>query len=210
MNFTGCSTVVTIYLCPSSVRVSRPAVATASTPTTRSRLATEGATDTPTTRPTCYTDIDPNGIATAGWVTWPRPTVTRHPASTACLKQGKTPHLRDHRRPSNTIAIGEDAGRDPRFLSPYTEAITTEPDAAPDPRPWPARRPLTPARRYWRWAEPDTSYGVSGHPNNKYRPMNEHSPWQLPTRHLRHRGQQRRRQRRTVLLPSRRRQRPDG
>jgi len=29
------------------------------------------------------------------------------------------------------------------------------------------------ARRYWRWAEPDQSYGVSGQPNNKFRPMNE-------------------------------------
>ena len=28
-------------------------------------------------------------------------------------------------------------------------------------------------KRYWRWAEPDGAYGVSGQPNNKFRPMNE-------------------------------------
>ena len=35
----------------------------------------------------------------------------------------------------------------------------------------------TPYRRYWRWAEPDESYGVSGTPNNKYRPDNEGVDW---------------------------------
>ena len=36
--------------------------------------------------------------------------------------------------------------------------------------PW---RPESDKRRYWRWVEPDTSFGVSGSPNNKFRPMNE-------------------------------------
>ena len=35
------------------------------------------------------------------------------------------------------------------------------------------------ARRYWRWAEPDEAYGVSGQPNNKFRPMRELT--QFPT-----------------------------
>src|SRR5262249_35173825 len=32
-------------------------------------------------------------------------------------------------------------------------------------------------RRYWRWAEPDGSYGVSGQPNNKFLPSNEGSAY---------------------------------
>ena len=32
-------------------------------------------------------------------------------------------------------------------------------------------------RRYWRWAEPDENYGVSGAPNNKFRPDHEASSW---------------------------------
>ena len=28
-------------------------------------------------------------------------------------------------------------------------------------------------RRYWRWAEPDECFGVSGTPNNKFRPDHE-------------------------------------
>ncbi len=38
----------------------------------------------------------------------------------------------------------------------------------------------TPYRRYWRWAEPDEGYGVSGMPNNKYRPDHELSDWPSP------------------------------
>ncbi len=31
--------------------------------------------------------------------------------------------------------------------------------------------------RYWRWAAPDSSFGVSGQPNNKYRPAHETSSY---------------------------------
>ena len=39
----------------------------------------------------------------------------------ACLKQGKTRIAECTDGLSNTFAVGEDAGRDPRYLSPYNE-----------------------------------------------------------------------------------------
>lgn len=102
------------------------------------------------------------------------------------LKQGKTAIGEITDGTSNTIAIGEDAGRDPRYLSPYTQNIYNGGNppitmqaylsvANPfDPGP---AGGYTPYRRYWRWAEPDESYGVSGTPNNKYRPDNEGTDW---------------------------------
>ena len=78
--------------------------------------------------------------------------------------------------------IGEDAGRDPRYLSPYTEGYY---DPNGDIRPIIGLGPapvgnLNIRRRYWRWAEPDTSFGVSGQPNNKYRPSYELNAWTNP------------------------------
>ncbi len=177
MNFTGASTVVASYICPSSTR--QP----------------DGGNDgidplDPMTSlfgkgygyddygPTCYTDINPLGVQTGYSLATP----FRLKASRAdgLLKQGKTRIAECTDGLSNTIAIGEDAGRDPRFLSPYTEGYY---DPNGDVRPVLGLGPaggLTPARRYWRWAEPDTSYGVSGQPNNKYRPMYEQVSWSLP------------------------------
>ena len=86
MNFTGCSTVVAIYLCPSSA--------------TRQPLDGNDGTDPhdPITTtygkgyayddygPTCYTDIDPYGLMHnepgGGLIPLP-PTVTRHPGPMA-------------------------------------------------------------------------------------------------------------------------------
>ena len=86
--------------------------------------------------------------------------------------------------------IGEDAGRDPRYLSPYIQDVyagtapngvyyaTTTPYLA-------ANSPNDPGpaggeglyRAYWRWAEPDEGYGVSSTPNSKYRPAHEATAW---------------------------------
>ena len=75
---------------------------------------------------------------------------------------------------SNTIMIGEDAGRDATFLSPYTEGYYNGDGVTP--RPILGQGPaggLAPYEHYWPWAEPDESFGVSGQPNNKFRPMHE-------------------------------------
>ena len=119
MNFTGCSTVVSVYLCPSS------------------QHQPEGGNDgidpldlitsvfgrgygVDDYGPTCYTDIDPTGTSPA---TARRPLTATRRRADGLLKQGKTRIAEITDGMSNTIAIGEDAGRDPRYVSPYTEGI---------------------------------------------------------------------------------------
>jgi prepilin-type N-terminal cleavage/methylation domain-containing protein/prepilin-type processing-associated H-X9-DG protein len=177
MNFTGCSTVISIYLCPSSSH--QPEGGNDGVdpldPITTSFGRGYGEDDY---GPTCYTDIDPTGTYTGYSLMTPY----RNKASRAdgLLKQGKTRIAEITDGTSNTIAIGEDAGRDSRYVSPYTEGVIYS--GAPSLT-TPPPGELGPAdgygaiRRYWRWAEADTSYGVSGQPNNKYRPMYEASAW---------------------------------
>jgi prepilin-type processing-associated H-X9-DG protein len=190
VNYTGASQVVAIYICPSSTR--NP---------DGGRDGTEPATNDGGIGAalggtgygyndygaTCYTDISPIGVGGVGSspATPYRDKTTR---ANGLLKQGKTTIGEITDGTSNTIAIGEDAGRDPRYLSPYTQdtyvdksAITMQGFLAgvnpSDPGP---AGGYTQFRRYWRWAEPDESYGVSGQPNNKFRPDNEGVDWPNP------------------------------
>ncbi|APW60989.1 DUF1559 domain-containing protein [Paludisphaera borealis] len=176
MNFTGASTVISTFLCPSSSR--------------QPDGGSDGVdpNDPITTRagrgyayddygPTVYTDISPLGVAiTPGSATPYRDKTTRQDG---LLKQGKTSIGEITDGTSNTIAIGEDAGRDPRFISPYTEGEIYGGVAGSGTFPGeqgPAGGPGV-KRRYWRWAEADTAFGVSGAPNNKFRPMCEAAGW---------------------------------
>ena len=103
------------------------------------------------------------------------------------LKQGKTRIAEVTDGTSNTIAIAEDAGRDPRYLSPYVEdywdGSSTDRVAAmklinpSDPGPAGGLGSTGPYRRFWRWAEPDEGYGVSGSPNNGGVPSHETVDW---------------------------------
>src|SRR5271157_5881940 len=189
MNFTGASTVVAMYLCPSSTRqpeggqdgVEAATASSTADPATVLNNRGYGYNDY---GPTCYTDIDPLG-GTAFAATYPA-TPYRNKASRAngLLKQGKTSVGECTDGLSNTIAFGEDAGRDPRYISPYSEGYydgvnqrVIGTNSAPGLGPADG---LGAARRYWRWAEPDAPYGVSGQPNNKWRPDNEGSDWPAP------------------------------
>lgn len=123
--------------------------------------------------PTVYTDIDPGGKAQSG--AHPA-TPLRNKASRVdgLLASSMTPLSFAQDGLSNTMAIGEDAGRDDFCISPYTEDyISTK-----------LTRSLAflprGQRRYWRWAEDDAAFGVSGSPNNKFRPDREKTPYATP------------------------------
>lgn len=123
--------------------------------------------------PTVYTDIDPAGMTQIGA---PPATPLRNRASRAdgLLASSMTHLARVSDGLSCTILMGEDAGRDDYCISPYTEDYVSSK----------VSRPLTflpkGARRYWRWAEDDGAFGVSGTPNNKYRPDREATPYETP------------------------------
>jgi prepilin-type N-terminal cleavage/methylation domain-containing protein/prepilin-type processing-associated H-X9-DG protein len=179
MNFTGCSTVVSVFICPSSTR--QPDGGTdgvdPNDPITAAYGRGYGMDDY---GPTVYTDIDPLGQIGADGHNYPAtPYRNKFSRADGLLHVGKTRIAEITDGTSNTIAIGEDAGRDPRFISPYIEGYYD----GFNPRPILGLGPaggLTPARRYWRWAEPDTCFGVSGSPNNKFRPMYEQGAWTPP------------------------------
>jgi prepilin-type N-terminal cleavage/methylation domain-containing protein/prepilin-type processing-associated H-X9-DG protein len=94
---------------------------------------------------TVYTDIDP--------VTGLRNKATRASgalAAQAGLPMAGTSIVGITDGTSNTIAIAEDVGRDERYVSAYTDPVTGG------------------LRSFWRWAEPDSAYGVSGFQSGNY------------------------------------------
>jgi prepilin-type N-terminal cleavage/methylation domain-containing protein/prepilin-type processing-associated H-X9-DG protein len=107
--------------------------------------------------PTVYTDIDP--------VTGLRNKPTRADGAlhvNPSIPLDGTPILSVLDGTSNTIAIAEDVGRDVRYQSAYADPI-----GSADPSP---SLPVggVPGRRFWRWAEPDCGYGVSGFQSGGY------------------------------------------
>jgi prepilin-type processing-associated H-X9-DG protein len=72
--------------------------------------------------------------------------------------------------------VAEDAGRDPRSISPYTRGSTNAPNPGVNVyNPADAGNPL----RFWRWAEADSAFGVSGQINNPNQVLsNCGTPWQ--------------------------------
>jgi prepilin-type N-terminal cleavage/methylation domain-containing protein/prepilin-type processing-associated H-X9-DG protein len=178
-NFTAASTVIPMFLCPSAPRNNMRDSADPSDAYSTALGQGYGYTDYGAT---VYTDIDPTGTTTYA-ATYPAtPYRNKFSRANGLLHQGKTKLSEATDGLSNTIAIGEDAGRDETYISPYTEYVSgggkafTSPPWCPaltgDCRglgPWSTTAP----RRYWRWAEPDSGYGVSGVPDNKYIPAHE-------------------------------------
>jgi prepilin-type N-terminal cleavage/methylation domain-containing protein/prepilin-type processing-associated H-X9-DG protein len=182
-NYTGASQVVAVYLCPSSTRSPDGGRDGVDPNDPFSQINNGyGYNDY---GPTVYTDISPLGVGGLGAQPW-IPLRDKNFRANGMLKQGKTAIAEVTDGLSNTIAVAEDAGRDSRYLSPYTEgywnSLITRPVAMAainpnDPGP---SGGYTPYRRFWRWAEPDSGYGVSGTPNNLGRPDHELSNWPSP------------------------------
>ena len=167
LNFTGTSAVVNIFICPSASRINTGRDGTdPNDPISVAFGRGYGYTDYGAT---VYTDIDPMGLSNS-----PQPTATpfrnKGARQDGLLKFSKTAIAEITDGTSNTIAVGEDAIRDERFLSPYTEFSAAN---GGDPRGLGPAGGAGIARRYWRWAEPDSAFGVSGSPNNPFRPMME-------------------------------------
>jgi prepilin-type N-terminal cleavage/methylation domain-containing protein/prepilin-type processing-associated H-X9-DG protein len=124
--------------------------------------------------PTAYTDIDPAGRIQPAFAGTATPYRNRASRADGLLASSMTPLSRATDGLSSTIAIGEDAGRDDYCISPYTEdyvsGTRTRPLAFLPPG----------QRRYWRWAEDDNAFGVSGRPNNPTRPDRETTPYATP------------------------------
>jgi len=175
MNYTGCSTVVNVFLCPSATR--SPEGGRDGIDPNDPITQTGGGYGMNDYGATNYTDIDPNGNQTYAASFPATPFRNKYARANGLLHQGKTRIAEATDGLSNTIAIGEDAGRDPRYLSPYTEAYYDGVNPRPILGLGPAGLAQGAFRRFWRWAEADEAYGVSGQPNNKFRPDHEANPF---------------------------------
>ncbi len=171
-NYTGATTVIQTFLCPSA---------------TRSPDGGRDSTADPNGAPfeingigyayndycaTIGTDIDPQGIAfnpacSASGATQVTPYRNNCSRVNGLLHQGLTRISEITDGTSNTIAMGEDAGRDARYPSPYIEGYRGQPNYGNGIVGYGVAR-----KRFWRWAEPDTAIHVSGQINNKFRPGN--------------------------------------
>ncbi len=170
-NFTGYSTVISAFLCPSATRSpdgGRDAVDPNDPAAVRSGTG-YGVTDYSAI---CATTIDPMG-RTGGPCSTPiaiyRNCLFR---TDGLLKQSMTRLAEVTDGLSQTIAVTEDAGRDARFMGEYSEYYVTPVLTV--------TRPVAPGqRRFWRWAEPDSAIVSSTVINNKATPSHENS--QYPT-----------------------------
>jgi prepilin-type N-terminal cleavage/methylation domain-containing protein/prepilin-type processing-associated H-X9-DG protein len=183
MNYTGASTVVAVYICPSATHA--PDGGRDGVDPYDPISSLNGGYGYGDYGATCYVDISPLGIGGVG-ASLATPYRDKTTRANGLLHQGKTRISEITDGTSNTIAIGEDAGRDPRYNSPYTEGyydgVNPRPISPAEQGPaggvsGVSDKGTGPYRRFWRWAEPDQAYGVSGVPNNKYRPEHELLPW---------------------------------
>jgi prepilin-type N-terminal cleavage/methylation domain-containing protein/prepilin-type processing-associated H-X9-DG protein len=177
-NFTGASPVINLFLCPSATRNSNALRDhLASDPNASAYEQSSGSgygyTDYGAT---CYTDIDPQGLAGQSGATSIVPHRNKNARADGLLKQGMTGLAECTDGLSTTLAFAEDAGRDETYVSQYAEDYYGGPENAPT-RNVPGFAAGA-GRRFWRWVEPHSSLGVSAGINNRYRPMHEDSAFQ--------------------------------
>jgi prepilin-type N-terminal cleavage/methylation domain-containing protein/prepilin-type processing-associated H-X9-DG protein len=170
-NYTAYSTVVNTFICPSA---------------TRQPSGGRDVTGDPNGAPfelagpgygvndylaTTYTDIDPQVRTGQTGSTPIVPYRNKNSRADGILKHGATKIAEVIDGLSNTIFVGEDAGRDARSIGEYSESYLslTQPSVV---RPVP-----TGLRRTWRWGEANTNGGISGVVNNKWHPMYAPSPY---------------------------------
>ncbi|GAC1467202.1 MAG: DUF1559 domain-containing protein [Isosphaeraceae bacterium] len=175
INFTGCTTVVAMFLCPSAVRepTGGREVPDPNDLTSRRLQIGYAVSDY---APTCYTDIDAAGRVGQPGATMVTPYRNASSRIDGLLKNGFTREVDLLDGMSHTLAFAEDAGRDARFKSPYNESYYDGVKTRPLRGAGPAGGGSV-NRRFWRWGEPDQAIGVSGRPNNTCRPMREYAPY---------------------------------
>jgi prepilin-type processing-associated H-X9-DG protein len=136
----------------------------------------------------CYTDIDAQGVSGQLGSTPVTPYRDNNDRADGLLKTGSTRLGEARDGLSNTMMIAEDAGRDARYIANAKNASnypTTDRNYATSVAMLAQQFDNDLPRRFWRWAEPDGAFGVSGAINNKFRPACETSaypPLASPTR----------------------------
>jgi prepilin-type N-terminal cleavage/methylation domain-containing protein/prepilin-type processing-associated H-X9-DG protein len=174
-NMTAYGSTITSFICPSSVRSSGGGRDTVGGDP-NAQVFEGGGYGMQDYGPTCYTDIglDINGSTAVGGVgaTLVTPYRDKNSRVDGLLKAKFTKIAEVTDGLSNTVAIAEDAGRDARFVPKYAESYYDGTNTRVSIDGYPGG-----GRRFWRWGEPDSSFGVSGAINNKYRPMAADTPY---------------------------------
>ncbi|WP_435017793.1 DUF1559 domain-containing protein [Tundrisphaera sp. TA3] len=176
-NWTGCTTVINSYLCPSSTRNPSGGRAQKDAACPIDNVRGVGYAYQDYGAP-CYTDLDRSGATGQLGFTAITPYRNNNHRDNGMLKAGKTAIAEVIDGLSNTFMIAEDAGRDARF-------IANDKTAANSTFPLDQQFDKSLPRRFWTWAEPDGAFGVSGAINNKFRPAREegqYPPLASPTR----------------------------
>jgi prepilin-type N-terminal cleavage/methylation domain-containing protein/prepilin-type processing-associated H-X9-DG protein len=170
-NTTSFASVMNSFICPSAVRQSSGGrEGSGGTTTDEVAAAAIGGYGVTDYGATFMTDINPLGVTSTTYPATPYRNLAYQ--ANGMLKNSKTSIAEITDGTSNTIAIAEIAGRDPRYLSTagyvdngyntsynWTAAYNALPGDVGLPR------------RIWRWAEPASAFDVSGAINNQYRPM---------------------------------------
>jgi|SRR5208282_1897725 len=188
-NYTAASQVISTFLCPSSPNASAghdaigdPNGAVLPPSAFEANGPGYGLTDYGAT---CYTDIDPLGQTGQLGATPIVPYRNKNARVDGLLKLGKTRIAECTDGLSNTLAIGEVAGRNASYVSQYAENYFggngTPPGFGNPPQRTVPGFAAGAGRRFWRWTEPHDSLGVSGGINNKSLPDHETSNYQLAT-----------------------------